>query len=146
MPNLPSSTNKQIDAVRSFNRFYTRQNGLLEEGLLKSEFSLTEVRVLYELAHNNGLTATGLGRDLGLDAGYLSRLLKKFESRGFLTRRPSVDDARQSVLALTTFGREAFSPLNQTSQNEVAALLDRLVALFRYKTADHHCCNRREES
>ena len=128
MSDLPPSTNSQIDAFRDFNRFYTRQIGLLEEGLLKSEFSLTELRVLYELAYSDGLTATSLGRDLGLDAGYLSRLLKKFEIRGFLTRRPSTDDARQSVLALTTLGREAFSPLNQASQDEVAALLDRLVA------------------
>ncbi len=133
MPDVPSSSNNQVDAVRGFNRFYTRQIGLLEEGLLKSEFSLTEVRVLYELAHSDGLTAAGLGRDLGLDAGYLSRLLKKLEGRGFLTRRPSTDDARQSVLGLTTLGREAFSPLNQASQDEVAALLDRLVAGDREK-------------
>ncbi|MGI9485836.1 MAG: bifunctional helix-turn-helix transcriptional regulator/GNAT family N-acetyltransferase [Geminicoccaceae bacterium] len=133
MPDMPSSTNNQINAIRSFNRFYTRQIGLLEEGLLKSEFSLTEVRILYELAHSDGLTATGLGRDLGLDAGYLSRLLKKFEKRDFLIRRPSADDARQSVLALTTLGREAFSPLNQSSHDEVAALLDRLVTNEREK-------------
>ena len=133
MPDVPASANNQIDAVRDFNRFYTRQIGLLEEGLLKSEFSLTEVRVLYELAHSDGLTASRLGHDLGLDAGYLSRLLKKFEARGFLTRRPSADDARQSVLALTAFGREAFSPLNQASHDEIAALLDRLVASEREK-------------
>lgn len=121
-------TNEQIAAIRSFNRFYTRQLGLLEEGLLKSEFSLTEVRVLYELAHRDGLTASDLVRDLGLDGGYLSRLLKKFVTRGFLTRRSSDGDARQSVLALTSQGRDAFKPLNQASHDEVAGMLGRLSA------------------
>jgi DNA-binding MarR family transcriptional regulator/N-acetylglutamate synthase-like GNAT family acetyltransferase len=112
-----------IVAVRQFNRFYTRQIGLLEEGLLKSAFSLTEVRVLYELAHRAGPTATELARDLGLDGGYLSRILKKFETRGLLTRQPAEQDARQSVLALTAAGREAFDPLDRASHDEVAAML-----------------------
>ncbi len=119
---------RQVATVRDFNRFYTRQIGLLEEGLLRSEFSLTEARVLYELAHRDGLTATDLGRDLGLDAGYLSRLLKKFEMRGLVARSPSGTDARQAVLALTQAGREAFGPLNRASQSEIAAMLDRLTA------------------
>lgn len=118
----------QVKAVRAFNRFYTRQIGLLEEGLLKSEFSLTEVRVLYELAHRDGLTATELGRDLGLDAGYLSRLLKRFEHRGFLARTPSPDDARQILLALTPTGRSAFEPLNRASHDQIAAMLEPLTA------------------
>jgi len=117
---------RQAGAVRAFNRFYTRQIGLLEEGLLKSPFSLTEVRVLYELAHREGLTAAGLGRDLGLDAGYLSRILKKFEGRGFLARVASVEDGRQSHLALTAAGRAAFAPLNAESQKQIAALLSPL--------------------
>lgn len=123
-----TSLNSQINSIRSFNRFYTRQLGLLDEGLLKSEFSLTEVRVLYELAHTEGLSARDLVRNLGLDGGYLSRLLKKFEARGYLTRQPSDEDARQIILALTTKGREAFQPLDQASHDEVAALLDRLSA------------------
>ncbi|HZH50738.1 MAG TPA: bifunctional helix-turn-helix transcriptional regulator/GNAT family N-acetyltransferase [Microvirga sp.] len=117
---------EQIAAVRAFSRFYTRQIGLLEEGLYRSQFSLTEVRVLYELAHREGLTASDLVRDLGLDAGYLSRLLKKFEARGLLTRTASVEDARQAVLALTDAGHEAFAPLNQASHDQIAAMLDRL--------------------
>lgn len=117
---------RQVTAVRSFNRFYTRQIGLLEEGLLKSEYSLTEARVLYELAQREGLTASELGRDLGLDAGYLSRLLKKFDARGLVRRTPSREDARQSVLALTAAGRKAFAPLNKASHDEIAAMLDPL--------------------
>ncbi|PBB28722.1 MULTISPECIES: bifunctional helix-turn-helix transcriptional regulator/GNAT family N-acetyltransferase [unclassified Mesorhizobium] len=121
--------NKQlIDAVRAFNRFYTRQIGLLDEGLLKSAFSLTEARVLYELAHRDGLTATDLGRDLGLDAGYVSRLLKKFERHDLISRSTLVSDARQSSIALTPAGRNAFAPLNKDSHDQVAALLDRLPA------------------
>lgn len=117
-----------IDAVRAFNRFYTRQIGLLDEGLLKSAFSLTEARVLYELAHRDGLTATDLGRDLGLDAGYVSRLLKKFERLHLISRSTVVSDARQSSIALTLAGRNAFAPLNKDSHDQVAALLDRLPA------------------
>ena len=115
-----------VSAVRAFNRFYTRQIGLLNEGLLRSEFSLTETRVLYELAHRDHLTASDLIRDLGLDAGYLSRILKKYERRGYLERSPSADDARQSILELTPAGREAFEPLNEASHTEVAAMLSQL--------------------
>ena len=120
---------ERIDAVRAFNRFYTRQIGLLDEGLLKSAFSLTEARVLYELANRDGLTATDLGRDLGLDAGYLSRLLKKFEERGLVERAATEADARRSSIVLTPAGRQAFAPLNQDSHDQVAALLDRLPAV-----------------
>lgn len=119
---------ERIDAVRAFNRFYTRQIGLLDEGLLKSAFSLTEARVLYELAHRDGLTATDLGRDLGLDPGYLSRLLKKFEERGLVERAATEADARRSSIALTPAGRTAFAPLDRDSHGQVAALLDRLAA------------------
>ena len=116
----------RIAAIRSFNRFYTRQIGLLEEGLLKSEYSLTEARVLFELAQREDLTATELGRDLRLDAGYLSRLLKKFEELGLIRRTTSKTDARQSVLTLTATGREAFAPLNRASQDEIARMLQPL--------------------
>lgn len=116
----------RIDAVRAFNRFYTRQIGLLDEGLLKSPFSLTEARVLYELAHRHGLVASDLVRDLALDPGYLSRLLKKFEERGLVERAATEADARRSSIALTAAGRKAFAPLNQDSHDQVQALLDKL--------------------
>ncbi|MEI9419143.1 bifunctional helix-turn-helix transcriptional regulator/GNAT family N-acetyltransferase [Mesorhizobium sp. Cs1321R2N1] len=127
-PDKAAPSKDLIDAVRAFNRFYTRQIGLLDEGLLKSAFSLTEARVLYELAHRDGLTATDLGRDLGLDAGYVSRLLKKFERLHLISRVTLVSDARQSSIALTPAGRNAFAPLNKDSHDQVAALLDRLPA------------------
>ncbi|MEI9412684.1 helix-turn-helix domain-containing GNAT family N-acetyltransferase [Mesorhizobium salmacidum] len=127
-PDKAAPSKNLIDAVRAFNRFYTRQIGLLDEGLLKSAFSLTEARVLYELAHRDGLTATDLGRDLGLDTGYVSRLLKKFERLHLISRVTLVSDARQSSIALTPAGRNAFAPLNKDSHDQVAALLDRLPA------------------
>jgi DNA-binding MarR family transcriptional regulator/GNAT superfamily N-acetyltransferase len=127
-PDKNAPSKELIDAVRAFNRFYTRQIGLLDEGLLKSPFSLTEARVLYELAHRDSLTATDLGRDLGLDAGYVSRLLKKFERRHLISRSTLASDARQSSIALTPAGRDAFAPLNKDSHNQVAALLGRLPA------------------
>ncbi|RWB77067.1 MAG: GNAT family N-acetyltransferase [Mesorhizobium sp.] len=117
---------KRIDIVRAFNRFYTRQIGLLDEGLLKSPFSLTEARVLYELTHRDGLVASDLVRDLGLDPGYVSRLLKKFEERGLVERAATEADARRASIALTPAGRQAFAPLNQDSHDQVRALLDRL--------------------
>ncbi len=121
-----TNRNDLINIVRSFNRSYTRQIGLLEEGLLKSEFSLTEVRVLHELAHADGLFATDLARDLMLDRGYLSRLLKKLEDRGLVTRKPSKQDGRQAVLALSGEGRIAFDRLDQATHDEVNIVLDQL--------------------
>ncbi|HUC18281.1 MAG TPA: helix-turn-helix domain-containing GNAT family N-acetyltransferase [Acetobacteraceae bacterium] len=115
-------------AVRRFSRFYTRRLGLLGEGLLDSAFSLTESRVLYELAHQDGLTASLLGRELGLDPGYLSRILKKFEARGLIVRAPSTSDGRQAVLGLTEAGRAAFAPLDRGSRDQVMAMLGRLDA------------------
>ncbi|TPL40103.1 bifunctional helix-turn-helix transcriptional regulator/GNAT family N-acetyltransferase [Mesorhizobium sp. B2-4-6] len=117
---------ERIDTVRSFNRFYTRQIGLLDEGLLRSPFSLTEARVLYELAHRDGLVASDLIRELGLDPGYVSRLLKKFEERGLVEREATEADARRASIALTPAGRQAFAPLDQDSHDQVRALLDRL--------------------
>jgi DNA-binding MarR family transcriptional regulator/GNAT superfamily N-acetyltransferase len=116
----------QIAMVRRFNRFYTRQIGLLDEGLLNSEFTLTEVRILYELSRNDGLRAADITRALDIDTGYLSRILKKFEARGLVARTPSETDAREAILALTEAGRLAFAPLDRASQRQVAAMLDRL--------------------
>lgn len=113
----------RIEAVREFNRFYTRRIGVLHEGLMDTRFTLTESRLLWELAHRDGLTATELGRELKLDAGYLSRLLSGFEQRGLIKRTRSSDDARQQRLSLSAAGRRAFAPLNSRSQADVGALL-----------------------
>jgi DNA-binding MarR family transcriptional regulator/GNAT superfamily N-acetyltransferase len=116
----------RIAAVRAFNRFYTQKLGLLNEGLLQSDWSLTEIRLLYELASRQGLTATAIQRDLNLDPGYLSRVLKKFRLRGWLKRTPARGDARRLILALTPSGRAAFAPLDKASQDEMRAMLERL--------------------
>src|SRR5690349_23930853 len=100
-PSLTAGVETRIAAIRRFNRFYTRQIGLLQEGLLDSAFSLTEVRVMYELAHRDTVTAVDLGQDLGLDAGYLSRMLRGFEKKGIIRRAQSKQDARRNLLALT---------------------------------------------
>jgi DNA-binding MarR family transcriptional regulator/GNAT superfamily N-acetyltransferase len=122
-PPLSTSTSAaHVKAVRAFNRFYTQRIGVLAP-YLGSEFSLTEVRVLYELAHREQPTATELGRDLALDAGYLSRILRRFENRGWLERSVSPADARQSLLRLTETGYQVFAPLQQRSRDEAAALL-----------------------
>src|SRR5262245_24867677 len=118
----------RIEAVRRFNRFYTRHIGVLEEGLLKSPFSLTEARVLYELAHRDTPTASELGRELGVDAVYLSRSLRAFEKRGLLGRKPSDADGRQHLLWLTPRGQEASAALDRRSRDEIGGMLSRLSA------------------
>jgi DNA-binding MarR family transcriptional regulator/GNAT superfamily N-acetyltransferase len=116
----------RVAAVRRFNRVYTRRIGVLQESFLQSPFSLTEARVLYELAYRDRPTAAELAADLGLDHGYLSRILRGFCERGFLVRTTSTRDRRQSLLSLTAKGRMAFAPLDLRSQAEVAAMLGRL--------------------
>jgi DNA-binding MarR family transcriptional regulator/GNAT superfamily N-acetyltransferase len=114
---------RTVAAVRHFNRFYTQKIGVLPEGHLESDFSLTEVRVLYEVANREQPTAAELSRDLGLDPGYLSRVLRAFGTRGFVTRERSESDGRQSLVRLTRRGRDAFARLNARSSQEVGALL-----------------------
>lgn len=122
-----------VNTVRRFNRFYTKQIGLLNEGLHRSPFSLTEVRVLYELANRDLWTASELGAELGLDAGYLSRILRKFQDRGLLERRASEADGRQNILVLTDKGRKEFEPLNEASTREIRAMLERIPAADRHQ-------------
>ena len=117
-----------IDAVRRFNRFYTRRIGVLDEGHLQSPYSLAEVRVLYELAHRTNTTAVELCRDLGLDAGYVSRILRRFTREGLLRRRRAETDKRQTVLSLTTKGKRVFAPLNAGARERIKALLAPLSA------------------
>jgi DNA-binding MarR family transcriptional regulator/N-acetylglutamate synthase-like GNAT family acetyltransferase len=114
---------QRVQAVRQFNRFYTRQIGVLQEGLYHSPFSLTEVRVLYELAQRDHPTASDLCRELGLDAGYLSRILRQFEKKGLISRSRSAADGRQSFLSLTATGRKTFAPLDSGSNEETAKML-----------------------
>jgi DNA-binding MarR family transcriptional regulator/GNAT superfamily N-acetyltransferase len=113
----------RIQAVRRFSRFYTRRMGVLQEGLLGSAYSLTEVRVLYEIAHRAHCTASQIGNDLGLDAGYLSRMLARFASKRLVRRERSASDGRELALRLTPNGRKVFGVLDQESNAQVAAML-----------------------
>src|ERR1700749_317414 len=117
------SSESQIAAVRAFNRFYTRKLGVLDQHLFKSPFSLSEARVLYELAHRDNLAAKEIGIELGLDAGYLSRIVQNFDDKGLITRKPLAADRRQVCLNLTAKGRQVFAKLNLSSQNDIAAML-----------------------
>lgn len=111
------------DAIRDFNRFYTRQIGLLDQGFLGSPFTLTEVRVLYELAHRDNPTATEIARELSLDPGYLSRLLKKLERQGHLRRGRDAEDGRQRPLRLTQAGRRVFEGLDRESGKQISTMI-----------------------
>jgi DNA-binding MarR family transcriptional regulator/GNAT superfamily N-acetyltransferase len=120
----PLST--RIDKVRHFNRFYTKHIGVLNEGLLETPFSLSESRVIYELAQRGEATASELCGELSLDPGYLSRMVRNFEKHKLVSKQPSPTDARQSVLSLTTRGRKEFANLNQLSRNQVEEILNDL--------------------
>ena len=113
----------QVAAIRAFNRFYTRKIGVVD-GIASSPFSLAEARVLYELAHREQPTATEIRKELGLDAGYMSRILRDFERRKLVTRQQSKTDERQRFLSLTVKGQRAFAPLDERSNRDVAAMLE----------------------
>src|SRR4051794_27121199 len=115
-----------ISKVRAFNRFYTRKLGVLEQHLYDSPFSLTEARVLFELAQRDHSLAKEIGAELGLDAGYLSRIVQTFEDKGFVSRKPAPEDRRQQRLSLTAKGRAAFERINRRSHDDVAAMLCQL--------------------
>ena len=122
---MPTVTDPQVSAVRAFNRFYTRKIGVLD-GMASSPFSLAEARVLYELAQRQRSTATDIRKELGLDAGYMSRILRGFERRKLVKREPSRTDERQRFLSLTSEGRKTFAPLDQRSNRDIGAMLNQL--------------------
>jgi DNA-binding MarR family transcriptional regulator/N-acetylglutamate synthase-like GNAT family acetyltransferase len=113
----------RIAAVRAFNRFYTRQLGVLDQKVFKSPYSLSEARVLYELANREDRSAKEIGAELDLDPGYLSRIVQKFADDGLITRRPLPADRRQYQLNLTAKGRQAFAKLDRNSHDDVAEML-----------------------
>ncbi|MDE1932994.1 helix-turn-helix domain-containing GNAT family N-acetyltransferase [Bradyrhizobium sp.] len=123
---MPSNDEARISAVRAFNRFYTRQLGLLGQRLLESPFSLSEARVLYELSRRDSVAAKEIGAELDLDPGYLSRIVQKFADEGLISRKPLPEDRRQQQLKLTAKGRQAFARLDRSSQEEVARTLRRM--------------------
>jgi DNA-binding MarR family transcriptional regulator/GNAT superfamily N-acetyltransferase len=123
-----SEFSQRVEAVRRFNRFYTRQIGILGNAYLQSPFSLAEVRVLYEIAHHETTTASELSNELGLDAGYLSRILRHFSKQELIERRASATDGRQTILSLSEPGRQTFAGFNARSQHEVGQLLGNLAA------------------
>jgi DNA-binding MarR family transcriptional regulator/N-acetylglutamate synthase-like GNAT family acetyltransferase len=123
---LKEDPGTRIDAIRRFNRFFTRRIGVLREGLLHTPYSLTEARILFEIANHDDLSASDLSRELGLDPGYLSRILAGLERRYLIEKTPSESDARRRLLALTPEGRDAFSLLDARSREEVAEMLGEL--------------------
>jgi DNA-binding MarR family transcriptional regulator/GNAT superfamily N-acetyltransferase len=125
-----------VAQVRRFNRFYTHLVGALDKGHLHSSFSLAETRVLYEIAHTDGPTATDLGRNLRLDPGYLSRMLRGFERRGLVERAPSPTDGRRTHLQLTPKGRSIFDDLNVRASEAVADVLAPLAVRQRHELLD----------
>ena len=118
----------RVAAVRRFNRFYTRQIGALRKTFLESPYSLGEARILYEISSGRSPTASQIARTLGLDAGYLSRVLHNFGKRGLIERRTSRKDARQSHLALSARGRKTFAPIESRSQQSAGHMLATLSA------------------
>jgi DNA-binding MarR family transcriptional regulator/N-acetylglutamate synthase-like GNAT family acetyltransferase len=123
---MSQSLESCVSGVRHFNRFYTRKIGVLREGLLDSTLSLTEARVLYELAGHDGATASEVGGELDLDPGYLSRILRSFQKRGWLQRAPAKDDARRQPVSLTRSGRAIFQSLNTRSSEQIRQLVTTL--------------------
>ena len=117
------AADRAVEAVRQFNRLYTKKIGVLRDRYLRTQFSLAEARVLYELAHRKDATASEVGRELDLDPGYLSRILRSFETRGLIARTQSERDGRQSLLDLTQQGEAAFATLDKRSRAAIARLL-----------------------
>jgi DNA-binding MarR family transcriptional regulator/N-acetylglutamate synthase-like GNAT family acetyltransferase len=129
---MKNGQREDVATVRRFNRFYTKRLGLLDQGLLKTQFPLIQARILFELAQQEQSTATALKQELGIDAGYLSRILASFEKDGLLRKSTSQTDSRQRLLSLTAKGRKAFSTLDARSKTDIEKLLDGL------SSEDHH--------
>jgi DNA-binding MarR family transcriptional regulator/GNAT superfamily N-acetyltransferase len=125
-PERPAVADAEVAAVREFNRFYTNVLGLLREGLLDTPYSLTEARIIFELAREDRAEAAQLRRWLDIDAGYLSRILARFEADGIVSRSRSPKDARRQVIGLTATGRAVFAKLDALSAGQIRALLGRL--------------------
>ncbi|WP_022721534.1 helix-turn-helix domain-containing GNAT family N-acetyltransferase [Rhodopseudomonas sp. B29] len=117
------TNDETVEAVRAFNRFYTARLGVLEQHLYASPYSLTEARVLYELSQREHVTATEIAAELGLDAGYLSRIVQSFDKAGLIKRTPSPADRRQHLLSLTAKGRASYAKLERSSQQDVGRML-----------------------
>lgn len=132
---MTESSLQSVDALRRFNRFYTRQIGVLDETLLSSGFSLIEARILYELSQNRTVTASDLVRDLAIDPGYVSRLLTKLKKAGLIEKITAEHDRRQSLLSLTGAGRKVFGRLEQRSRQEASDLLSALNPVDRNRLA-----------
>jgi len=132
---MQESVDVQVSAIRAFNRFYTRKIGVVD-GIASSPFSLAEARVLYELAHREQPTSTDIRKELGLDAGYVSRILREFERRKFVTREQSKTDEREKFLSLTAKGRRAFAQLDARSDRDVTATLEELSPAERKRLVD----------
>ena len=126
----------EIAAVRAFNRAYTKKLGVLGQHMLNSPYSLSEARVMYELAHRQDVTAKAIGGELGLDAGYVSRIVQNFEEAGLLSRKALASDRRQYQLGLTAKGRQAFAKLDRASHEEVAAMLSGLAGCDRARLTE----------
>src|ERR1700720_4324838 len=122
-PPMDASASPRVAAVRRFSRFYTRQIGLLQDGMLASPFGLAEARVLYELAQRQTTTASALAAELGLDPGYLSRMLRGFSERSLIAKTAAPGARRQTLLSLTTRGRKAYAPLEKGSNEVVGRML-----------------------
>src|SRR2546423_1581149 len=123
--NTSDKTGTQVATIRDFNRFYTRQIGVLNREFLDTPYSLAEVRVLYELYHQDKTTATAIGQELALDAGYLSRILRGFHRRGLLAREASSTDVRQTLLRLSASGRRVFEAIEARQRAARAKMLQR---------------------
>jgi DNA-binding MarR family transcriptional regulator/GNAT superfamily N-acetyltransferase len=133
---VQADSGAQIEAIRRFNRFYTRKIGVLEEGLLASSFTLAQARVLFELGTHERVTAGKLIETLGLDAGYLSRILQRFVDSRLITRERSADDGRRTELALTARGRKAFGAMDRRSRNAIAEMVSPIPPVQRGRLLD----------